>query len=119
MELLPRTVREQLAENGRINQARIAAGEDTIDFEPVVKFFTPDAGATWLLTEIDPEDPDIAFGLCDLGLGFPEIGSVRLSELSAVRGRLGLPVERDLHFTANATLSTYAEHARQAGGIVA
>ena len=118
MELLPHIVREQLAENGRINQARIAAGEDTIDFEPVVKFFTPDAGATWLLTEIDPEDPDIAFGLCDLGLGFPEIGSVRLSELCAVRGRLGLPVERDLHFTADATLSTYAERARQAGGIV-
>ena len=33
---------------------------------PVVKLFTPDAGATWLLTEIDPENRDIAFGLCDL-----------------------------------------------------
>ncbi|MGV8691650.1 DUF2958 domain-containing protein, partial [Pseudomonas aeruginosa] len=30
------------------------------DFDPapVVKLFTPDAGATWLLTEIDPDDHD-------------------------------------------------------------
>ncbi|WP_439331030.1 DUF2958 domain-containing protein [Mesorhizobium carmichaelinearum] len=34
----------------------------------MVKLFTRDAGATWLLTEIDPDDPDHAFGLCDLGL---------------------------------------------------
>ena len=33
--------------------------------------FTPEAGATWLLNEIDPEDPDIAFSLCDLGVGAP------------------------------------------------
>jgi hypothetical protein len=30
----------------------------------VVKLFTPDAACTWLLTELDPDDPDIAFGLC-------------------------------------------------------
>ena len=84
-----------------------------------MKLFTPDAGATWLLSEIDPEDPDIAFGLCDLGLCFPELGSVRLSDLAAVRGRLGLPVERDKWFTADKPLSAYAEEARASGGIVA
>ncbi|TIS18332.1 MAG: DUF2958 domain-containing protein [Mesorhizobium sp.] len=31
------------------------------------------------------------FGLCDLGLGCPEIGSVSLSELSSLRGQRGLP----------------------------
>lgn len=36
------------------------------DHKPVVKLFTPDAACTWLLTEIDPEETDIAFGLCDL-----------------------------------------------------
>lgn len=118
MDLLPTSILDQLAANGRINQARLEAGEECIDFDPVVKLFTPDAGATWLLSETDPDDPDIAFGLCDLGLGFPELGSVRLSEIRAVRGRLRLPVERDLHFTANAPLSTYAERARDAGGIV-
>ena len=38
------------------------------------------------------------FGLCDLGLGYPELGHVRLTELVEVRGALRLPVERDLYF---------------------
>ena len=83
-----------------------------------MKLFTPDAGATWLLTELDPSDPDRAFGLCDLGLGFPELGYVSLVELAAVRGRFGLPVERDLHFTADRPLSDYADAARRRGRIV-
>jgi len=86
---------------------------------PVVKLFTPDAGATWLLTEIDPDDHDHAFGLCDLGLGAPEIGWISLQKIAALRGRLGLPVERDLHFRAERRLSAYARDARLAGRIVA
>ncbi len=93
------------------------AGGDTIDPQPALKLFTPDAGATWLLTEIDPDDEDLAFGLCDLGLGSPELGWVRLSELETVRGRLGLPIERDEHFRASKSLSAYAADARSAGRI--
>ena len=78
------------------------------DHAPVVKLFTPDVGCTWLLSEIDPEDPDTAFGLCDLGLGFAELGSVSLSEIAAIRGRYGLPVERDLHATFDRPMSFYA-----------
>ncbi len=94
--------------------ARSALGED-IDPLPVVKLFTPDGACTWLLTELDPEDPDIAFGLCDLGRGFPELGSVRISELQSVRGALGLPIERDLFFEPTRTLSQYAAEAAKAG----
>ncbi len=101
----------------------LANGRETLenpDFDPapVVKLFTPDAGATWLLTEIDPDDHDHAHGLCDLGLGMPEIGWVSLGELAAVRGRLGLPIERDLSFRAEKRLSAYARDARMAGRIV-
>lgn len=85
--------------------------ETEIDFLPVVKLFTPDVAATWLLTEIDPEDPDNAFGLCDLGSGFSELGSASLSELESLRDRLSLAVERDLHFKPHKTLSAYAEEA--------
>ncbi|WP_298429873.1 DUF2958 domain-containing protein [Ottowia sp.] len=90
------------------------------DFDPapVVKLFTPDGGATWLLTEIDPDDHDHAFGLCDLGLGKPEMGWVSLNELASVRGGLGLPIERDLFFQAKKRLSVYARDARLAGRIV-
>jgi hypothetical protein len=89
------------------------------DFLPVVKLFTPDAGCTWLLTEIDPDDPDIAFSLCDLGMGTPELGSVSLSELASIRGRLNLPIERERYFTATKTLSAYADEARAHGAIKA
>jgi Protein of unknown function (DUF2958) len=84
---------------------------------PVVKLFTPDANCTWLLSEVDPEERDIAFGLCNLGQGFPELGCISLAELRSVRGKLGLAVERDLSFTAEQPLSVYAKAARQAKGI--
>jgi hypothetical protein len=35
-----------------------------------------------------------------------------------VRGKLGLPVERDLHFDADKTISAYADAARTRGRIV-
>lgn len=112
MKLLTADIQARLLENGR-KQAPVRGTKDEIDFEPVVKLFTPDAGCTWLLTEIDPDDTDIAFGLCDLGMGFPELGSVSLSEITSVRGPLGLPIERDLWFKAEKTLSAYAEEASQ------
>jgi hypothetical protein len=89
----------------------------SVDHPPVVKLFMPDGAATWLINEVDPDDPDRLFGLCDLGLGFPELGYVSLSEISALRGRLGLPVERDQHFVATKPLSMYADEARAAGRI--
>ena len=118
MKLLTADIRERLLEMAAFDpQFQMDEESELIDLLPVVKLFTPDAGCTWLLTEIDPEDPDIAFGLCDLGLGCPELGSVSLSELESVRGRLGLPIERDLHFTPTKTLSAYADEAREHGGI--
>lgn len=105
-----------LLENGRLSER--ARHEDRLfDPMPVVKLFTPDARATWLVSEIDPHEPDLAFGLCDLGLGFPELGLISLLELRALRGRLGLPIERDLHFAPDRTLSRYAEDARAEGRI--
>lgn len=114
MTLIPDRLRSQLLANGSKSRET-----DAFDPRPLVKLFTPDAGATWLLTELDPDDPDLAFGLCDLGLGSPELGYVRLSELATVRGRLGLPVERDLHFRADKSLGDYADEARRHGRITA
>jgi len=119
MKLLTADIRKRLLRNGKLRQQREHEDEPEPDFWPVVKLFTPDGGCTWLLTEIDPEDPDIAFGLCDLGFGCPELGSVSLSELEAVRGKLNFPVERDLYFMATKTLSAYADEARAHGAIVA
>lgn len=69
------------------------------DDDPVVhaKFFTPDSNWTWYVTEGQPDEDDFRF------FGFvrgqaDEWGYFLLSELEAVRGPLGLPIERDLHF---------------------
>jgi hypothetical protein len=113
-DLITREQRELMLAYG----AQSAAGKN-IDPKPVVKLFTPDGACTWLLTELDPEDPDIAFGLCDLGMGSPELGSVRISEIASVKGALGLSVERDLYFEAHKPLSAYAEEAAKQGYIAA
>jgi hypothetical protein len=117
MKLLTTHIREQLLRNGRIQASLAEEGRQYADFLPIVKLFTPDANCTWLLTELDPEETDIARGLCDLGMGCPELGSVRISELEAVRGAFGLPVERDLHFVPMHTLSVYAKAAWNAAAI--
>ena len=111
--LLTDEQRSQLLTNGRIT----AEGGDH-DPQPVVRLFTPDAHATWLLTELDPADGDTAFGLCDIGIGMPELGTVRISELVSIVGPLKLPIERDLYFTAKRTLSEYARLARINGSII-
>jgi len=58
------------------------------------KLFTPDGAGTWFITEANFETGE-AFGLCDLGLGFQELGYVDLNELQAVRGAFGMKIERD------------------------
>ncbi len=119
MKLLTKDIRERLLKNGLIRAQIDEEGIVRADFLPVVKLFTPDAQCTWLLTELDPEEPDIAFGLCDLGMGCPELGNVSISELESVRGKIGLPVERDRHFVPKQTISAYAEEARHCGYIEA
>ena len=109
MKLITKEIERRLLENGRRSDE---------DHRPVVKFFNPCGAATWLITQMDPDEPDILFGLADLGLGFPELGTVRLCELESVKGRLGLGIERDLYFEAHYPLSVYAEAARLAGAIV-
>jgi hypothetical protein len=56
----------------------------------------------WYITEMDKSE-GLAFGHCDLGMGFPEWGYVDIKELESVR-HPQFPsiaaVERDLHFTS-------------------
>ena len=118
MKLITEAQQRQLLENGR-KQRDLMGTDEEFDAMPVVKLFTPDANATWLLTEADPDKPDILFGLCDLGLGHPELGSVSFTEIRQVRGKLNLPVERDRGFQADKTLSEYAKLAYQNRRIIA
>lgn len=91
-------------------------GRNEIDYRPACKVFLPWTSGTWLLTEKEP-DSSLCFGLCDLGMGSPELGYVDLEELYSVPGPAGLRVEQDIHFTARKTLSEYADEAINNGCI--
>ena len=65
-----------------------------LEAKVLVKFFTPDSNWTWYASEFDGDD--IFFGMVS---GFAvELGYFSLAELDAVRGPLGLPIERDIFF---------------------
>ncbi|HCF2686162.1 TPA: DUF2958 domain-containing protein [Pseudomonas aeruginosa] len=104
--------RAQLLANGMAH----ATGQP-IDPWPVVRLFTPDAHVTWLLAALDPADGDTAWGLIDLGIGMPELGSVKLSDLAAIVGPRQKPVLRDLYFRASRSLSEYVQQAQIDGSI--
>lgn len=68
-----------------------------------VKFFTPSSSWTWWATEGSPikdeEGREVDFHFFGLVQGqFKELGYFSLKELEEVRGPMGLPIERDLHF---------------------
>ena len=104
---------KQLLEYGRVR----AAGQ-VIDPLPVVRLFTPDAHATWLLVSLDPADGDTAYGLIDLGLGMPELGEIKLSDLASIVGPRQQPVMRDRYFRAVRPLSEYLRLAQENGSIL-
>jgi hypothetical protein len=82
--------------------------ENNPDPMVVCKFFTPDADWTWYAIEGSPVDeagyydtdkPKVDFLFFGLVSALEvELGYFSLSELTSIRGRLGLPVERDLYF---------------------
>jgi hypothetical protein len=125
MNLFTKAQKEALLKNG------ITAHETGDDSQaPVVKWFNPCGGQTWLINalEVKPTFNDgaagysptgNAYGLCDLGWGCPEVGSVSVAELQGFKGPLGIGIERDLSFTADKTLGEYAQAARDAGRIAA
>lgn len=51
------------------------------DHRPVALLFLTNTRCVWLINEINPDYPDEAFGLCDLGMGSPELGYVSIEEL--------------------------------------
>lgn len=107
--LIPAELREKMIENAR---DMLKGRED--DHPPVVKLFSITGSATWLLSELNPLEPTVAFGLCDLGMGSPELGYVSLEELESIQHpSLPIPlIVRDEHFEADNLMSVYAEAAR-------
>lgn len=87
MKLLPKDVEDLLP--------GIGTTEAHPDPLVLVKFFDPCGSWTWYATEFDPVRREF-FGLVR-GLE-EELGYFNLDELSSVKNRLGLGIERDLHW---------------------
>jgi len=65
----------------------------------VVRFFNPLGSQSWQIYEGSyNEDMDtwLLFGVCDLGMGSPELGYVTLAELESIQLPMGLGIERDI-----------------------
>lgn len=118
MELLTSRQREQLLANGKATAAALAIGNDPPEHFPVVKLFNPIGAGTWLLSELDPDYPDIGFALCDLGMDCAELGNVSLAEFSSIRLPYGFRIEADRYWNATHPLTVYAQAGRRAGRIV-
>ena len=95
MKLLTKEIKAKLP--------KLYSQDDVADPIAHIKFFTPDAGWTWYISEGEKqEEGDWLFFAKVISPIMPdgELGYVSLAELQKVRGALGLPVERDLYFTA-------------------
>ncbi|MFA5156806.1 MAG: DUF2958 domain-containing protein [Candidatus Omnitrophota bacterium] len=88
MKLLPK----ELAQKIPNLYSQEYKGEEALVY---IKLFDPCSNWAWFATEFDGEDT--FFGLV---IGhFTELGYFSLKELESFRNRLGLGIERDLHFT--------------------
>jgi len=84
------------SQDGLLGQAKVIA-----------KFFNPMGVGTWFITEAEKqENGDYEmFGYCHLGDDeLAEFGYVMLSELQAIKGSLGMGIERDLYLSKECTL---------------
>jgi Protein of unknown function (DUF2958) len=87
MKLLTEAILKQLPPLG--------ATEEQADPLVICKFFYPDFSWTWYAIEFDRKDTFFGYVA-----GFEcELGYFSLSELIDNRGKLGLPIERDIYFT--------------------
>lgn len=78
---------------------QVGSQEKTATFDKIViaKFFNPGGAGRWYAIEYDPEEK-LFFGYVSIfGDWNDEWGYFTLEELEAIRGNLGLKIERDLY----------------------
>ena len=102
MKLITKAIRAKLDKN---HQQANETGESN---DVVLKLFGGSA-CTWLITEIEPNG-DTLWGLCDIGMGCCEFGTVSLSELTSTKfPPFGLGVQRDMYFSGG-TIESFRKY---------
>jgi hypothetical protein len=88
MLLLTKEIKKLFAKTGKQDNVK--------DPLIIAKFFYPAGAATWFATEYNPEDR-MFFGYAYITDG--EWGYFSLDEFESFRGRFGLGIERDMHYS--------------------
>ena len=108
MKLITKEIEDKLNRN---------TGDFSVD-KPYLKLFTPFGNATLLISEIHYSwGEKLLFGLCDLGLGFPELGYVSLAEIEEMNSGNVPRIERDKYWDPKGSLEIYTKSAQSARGI--
>jgi len=92
MKIITKEIEQAFAKQG------YTGNKSAKDIKIVMKLFNPTGAGTWYIYEKCDDDQYMAF----VNLGDPimaECGYVSMTELLEFRGRFGLPLERDMHFT--------------------
>ena len=111
-EIIPPTGENLLDDESKEKLPPLYSNEEQgLDALAQVKFFTPDSSWSWFASEFNGDD--VFFGLV-VGLEI-ELGYFSLSELKSVKGPLGLPIERDLHFDPKSLRELRDQHRRDRG----
>jgi hypothetical protein len=124
MTLLTNEQRSQLIENGKRNA--FSPDQQINNVPPVCWIYDEMSRATWLLTEIDRNDPDRAWGLVDAGYGKPDFEPTSLRELEECHQPVSFSDGKTLHigtqcvkgWKAKGTIAQYIAAAAEAGHIV-
>lgn len=107
MKLITADIKKKLEANYKKAEA---TGESN---NVVLKLFGGGA-CTWLITEMEP-DNDTMSGLCDIGMGYCEFGSVSLNELTKLKfPPFGLGIERDMYFNGG-TVQSFQDYYEKHG----
>lgn len=114
--LFSKDQRRRLVANGKA-QMKAVENNGWIDQDPIVELSIKRAGVRCLLTHVRPDDPDMAYGLVDLGSGQPTLTEVSLGWLTEFAGLLGLQVYNNPNFRVIGSLSLYYVWAKRAGRI--
>lgn len=108
MSMIPEEIRAKMIQNA------LEVHEGTAkDHAPEVKLFTKYGKGIWLLSELDQTN-NIAFGICDLGQGKPELSYVSISDLESIKhARLKIRmIEPDTRFSGKYPISVYLAAAK-------
>lgn len=99
MKLMTKAIIERLPKLGATD------GKPSSEVKVPLKLFDPCGRLTYFVTEWDGEDTLFGYMVSPLGADCDEFGYSSLTELTEVRNRFGLGIERDIHWDSNTTLA--------------